>query len=182
MQVARPVLSGDREERLRAQGVPASIVASMRTFEEQQLRQNAQPSPGLSATQPPEPDQAQEESSTAQDAMESGRTAVEPAGNAGDEFSAANASQVQSAADSPPGAEGSSAKSDDTVAAGASGHAEPVQQSTAPLGQDHDRGEAAAVPEPVPAGQMGLPAASQQDSVGAIAKRSEAEGLTPHAD
>lgn len=58
LQIARPVLSGDREERLRAQGVPASIVASMRTFEEQHLRQKPAPrqsSPSLSPTQPPEP-------------------------------------------------------------------------------------------------------------------------------
>ena len=62
--MARPVLIGDREERLRAQGVPASIVASMRAFEEQQLRQKPapMPSPTLSAEQAPEPDEAHSDS------------------------------------------------------------------------------------------------------------------------
>ena len=66
LQIARPVLSGDREERLRAQGVPASIVASMRTFEEQHLRQKPAPkqsSPSLSPAQPPEPLQGLADSS-----------------------------------------------------------------------------------------------------------------------
>lgn len=60
----RPVLSGDREERLRAQGVPPSVIASMRSFEEQGLSgQRAAPrapGPRDAQLQPAEPAQAQD--------------------------------------------------------------------------------------------------------------------------
>lgn len=46
-QQARPVLSGSREEKLRAQGVPPAIIASMRSFEEQQLEQKPARAPSL---------------------------------------------------------------------------------------------------------------------------------------
>lgn len=58
------MLSGDREERLRAQGVPPSIIASMRSFEEQGLSgQRAAPraaGPRDAQLQPAEPAQAQD--------------------------------------------------------------------------------------------------------------------------
>ena len=60
----RPVLSGDREERLRAQGVPPSVIASMRSFEEQgisgQRAAPRAPGPRDAQLQPAEPAQAQD--------------------------------------------------------------------------------------------------------------------------
>ena len=41
------MLSGSREEKLRAQGVPPAIIASMRSFEEQQLEQRPARAPSL---------------------------------------------------------------------------------------------------------------------------------------
>ena len=58
------MLSGDREERLRAQGVPPSIIASMRSFEEQGLSGQwaalRAPGPRDAQLQPAEPAQAQD--------------------------------------------------------------------------------------------------------------------------
>ena len=58
------MLSGDRDERLRAQGVPPSIIASMRSFEEQglsgQRAASRAPGPRDGQLQPAEPAQAQD--------------------------------------------------------------------------------------------------------------------------
>ncbi|CAL5224199.1 g6842 [Coccomyxa viridis] len=139
-QVARPVLSGDREERLRAQGVPAAIVASMRTFEEQQLRQKtapAVPSASLSAQQLPEPDEALDDSSMrTSEEQQLLQKLSQKSPNAS--LSAKQAlDSDQAPGDSPSGAEQSSGGIKD--AASASGRAEALQISTAPLGQDYDR-------------------------------------------
>ena len=161
MQVARPVLSEDRGERLRAQGVPAAIVASMRTFEEQQLRQKPEPqllSPSLGAVKPPEADQPHDKSSILMDVAGGDLVSADPAGGAHATLAAANAVRLNGQPDIPLDAEQGSTPSQD--AASGSGHAKPQPKSAHKLGHGHDRADT--VQRSLPARSMSSPAAPQQ--------------------
>ena len=178
--MARPVLSGDREERLRAQGVPAAIVASMRAFEEQQLRQKPAPallSRSLSAGQPPEPRQACDDASAPADAVGSSKTSAERGESPEGSPVMASAPSLDRTTESSPGLEQSSAGLQ--YAASASGHAESMQHRAPPLGQDHDRVGAAEYP--AQAEHIESPAAAPQQG-GVSTDESNADSLTPGGD
>ena len=87
------MLSGSREEKLRAQGVPPAIIASMRSFEEQQLEQRPAQAPSLNpqvSAQPKlraveeEPPQASETSHFPAKSVEQADAALESPGNVAD--------------------------------------------------------------------------------------------------
>ena len=115
--------------------------SSMRTSEEQQLLQKLSqksPNASLSAKQALDSDQAPGNESTPTDVpSKSSTTSVEHMGGDEEGLTAASAAVGSGLGDSPSGAEQSSGGIKD--AASASGRAEALQISTAPLGQDHDR-------------------------------------------
>ena len=119
-----------------------------RTSEEQKLPQKPSPmlpSAGLSASQALKPDQAPDDAFTSTDgSTESSTIIAEHVGSPDEGLTAPSAAIVPPQGNGNPKAEQSSSGSDN--AASASGRAETLQISTAPLGQDHDRASAAQGP------------------------------------